>query len=591
MDDSQTNTDNELILVKDRYKVYKVLGRGSYGEVWLVSPLESSANSKSKPRRCVLKRVSVGRSNDEKTDLAVAEREAQLLSSLKHPNIVSYIESFRSRDRHLNIVMAFCEGGDLYTKLKYRKKQLLGEEQILEWFIQITLALQYMHDRSILHRDLKTQNIFLTKHEIVKVGDLGIARILDNNGADLATTVIGTPYVYSARRRCVLPCRARIPLAIRYYMSPEIFSNQPYGQKSDIWSLGCCVYEMATLEHAFKAGDISSLVLKVVRGQTPTLPSADAYSKPLIELINTLLDKDADKRPTAKQILQYPYIKEHIIRLYDKTRQRCQPYLTASSSSSSLVVESSQNAEHQSHSTPPTPKPRASHLSLIEESNNEHSLSAMPSSSESRIRRRQQKTASNIPDVPVSPSPVATLVHDDAERAPATVNNAFIAKIRENDTLARFKRESSSPAASSQNDGTIASSSLILHSCPWWPLIFRQLDQPCQCQRSPASTRTPRSFCDHCTRRRRRSQSRRTVANTGVRSFHLERQSDRHHRTRTKGQARHRRFPTPARCHSLPASSTGVGRISRDALDVRSDDDGDGQIGRTARRTESQLPE
>ena len=200
MGDSQTSTDNELILVRDRYKVFKVLGRGSYGEVWLVSPLESSADSKSKPRRCVLKRVSVGRSNDEKTDLAVAEREAQLLSSLKHPNIVSYIESFRSRDHHLNIVMAFCEGGDLYTKLKYRKKQLLGEEQILDWFIQITLALQYMHDRSILHRDLKTQNIFLTKHEIVKVGDLGIARILDNNGADLATTVIGTPYVYSRRR-------------------------------------------------------------------------------------------------------------------------------------------------------------------------------------------------------------------------------------------------------------------------------------------------------------------------------------------------------------------------------------------------------
>jgi NIMA (never in mitosis gene a)-related kinase len=194
--DNPTNPDNELILVKDRYKIIKVLGRGSYGEVWLVSPLESSIGSKSKPRRCVLKRISIARSNDEKNELAAAEREAQLLSSLKHPNIVAYIESFRSRDHHLNIVMAFCEGGDLYTKIKYRKKQLLNEEQIIEWFIQITLALQYMHERSILHRDLKTQNIFLTKQEIVKVGDLGIAKILDNNGADLATTVIGTPYVF-----------------------------------------------------------------------------------------------------------------------------------------------------------------------------------------------------------------------------------------------------------------------------------------------------------------------------------------------------------------------------------------------------------
>lgn len=202
MAESNTNTsnnsDNELILVKDRYRQIKVLGRGSYGEVWLVSPLESSVDIRTKLRRCVLKRVSLNRANDEKTELAAAEREAQLLSSLQHPNIVAYIESFRSRDRHLNIVMAFCEGGDLYTKLKYRKKQLLSEEQIIEWFIQITLALQYMHDRSILHRDLKTQNIFLTKYEIIKIGDLGIAKILDNNGADLATTVIGTPYVFSS---------------------------------------------------------------------------------------------------------------------------------------------------------------------------------------------------------------------------------------------------------------------------------------------------------------------------------------------------------------------------------------------------------
>jgi NIMA (never in mitosis gene a)-related kinase len=111
-------------------------------------------------------------------------------------------------------------------------------------------------------------------------------------------------------------------------MSPEIFSNQPYGQKSDIWALGCCVYEMATLEHAFKAGDISSLVLKVVRGQTPTLPSADVYSQSLIDLINVMLDKDAETRPSAKQILQHAYIKQHIVRLYDKTQQRCQTFTT-----------------------------------------------------------------------------------------------------------------------------------------------------------------------------------------------------------------------------------------------------------------------
>ena len=248
---AESPPDNELILVRDRYKLIKVLGRGSYGEVWLVTPLESSTGSKAKPRRCVLKRVSVARANDEKSELAAAEREAQLLSSLKHPNIVAYIESFRSRDHHLNIVMAFCEGGDLYTKLKYQKKQLLNEDQILEWFIQITLALQYMHDRSILHRDLKTQNIFLTKQEIVKVGDLGIARILDNNGADLATTVIGTPYVHWWLHREVLHLASHLDTTWVRRSSPinRTVRNQIFGHwavASTRWQLWNTLSKPAT---------------------------------------------------------------------------------------------------------------------------------------------------------------------------------------------------------------------------------------------------------------------------------------------------------------------------------------------------------
>ncbi|CAF2420842.1 unnamed protein product [Rotaria sp. Silwood2] len=424
---TSTTSDNDLILVKDRYKIIKVLGRGSYGEVWLVSPLESSIGSKSKPRRCVLKRICIGRPNNEKNELAAAEREAQLLSSLKHPNIVAYIESFRSRDHYLNIVMAFCEGGDLYTKLKYRKKQLLNEEQIIEWFIQITLALQYMHERSILHRDLKTQNIFLTKHEIVKVGDLGIAKILDNNGADLATTVIGTPY----------------------YMSPEIFSNQPYGQKSDIWALGCCVYEMATLEHAFKAGDISSLVLKVVRGQTPSLPSADVYSKPLIELINAMLDKDADNRPTAKQILQHPYIKQHIVRLYDKTRERCQSYTPTPSTEPSLFATPLHDAD--SHSMPPTPKPRSANLPRTDNDINEKQPPSTPPISQPRARRLKQKTTLTNNEISELSKPIISVSNEDEEKEKNIINNSFIEKIRQNDTLARFKRNSSSPSQSDDN--------------------------------------------------------------------------------------------------------------------------------------------
>ncbi len=106
------------------------------------------------------------------------EREANLLSTLKHPNIITYVEAFYSWDSHLNIVMHYCEGGDLYTKIRTKQSEgeMFEETKVIEWCIQICMALEYIHNRNILHRDLKPQNIFLTKQEIIKVGDFGISR-------------------------------------------------------------------------------------------------------------------------------------------------------------------------------------------------------------------------------------------------------------------------------------------------------------------------------------------------------------------------------------------------------------------------------
>ncbi|XP_022786792.1 serine/threonine-protein kinase Nek5-like [Stylophora pistillata] len=118
----------------------------------------------------------------------------------------------------------------------------LPEDQVLDYFVQICLGLKHVHDRKILHRDLKSQNIFLTKNGIVKLGDFGIARVLHST-MELARTCIGTPY----------------------YLSPEICENKPYNNKSDIWSLGCVLYELLTLKHAFEAGNMKNLVLKIIR--------------------------------------------------------------------------------------------------------------------------------------------------------------------------------------------------------------------------------------------------------------------------------------------------------------------------------------
>ncbi|XP_078518041.1 serine/threonine-protein kinase Nek4 isoform X2 [Lissotriton helveticus] len=193
--------------------------------------------------------------------------------------------------------MDFCEGGDLYHKLKEQSGKLLEEAQVVEWFVQITMALQYLHKENIMHRDLKTQNIFLTRSAIIKVGDLGIARVLENQ-QDMASTLIGTPY----------------------YMSPELFSNQPYNYKSDVWALGCCVYEMATLKHAFNAKDMNSLVIRIIEGKPPAMPKN--YSPQLGELIGTMLSKDPNDRPDAKDILKRPYIKHHISLFLDNIKRR-----------------------------------------------------------------------------------------------------------------------------------------------------------------------------------------------------------------------------------------------------------------------------
>jgi NIMA (never in mitosis gene a)-related kinase len=153
-----------------------------------------------------------------------------------------------------------------------------------------------MHENNILHRDLKTQNIFLTKNKIIKVGDLGIARVLKGNN-DMATTIIGTPY----------------------YMSPELFSNKPYNSKSDVWALGCCVYEMTTLKHAFNAKDMTSLVFKITKGKMPPVPSH--YSKELIVLIESMLNSDPKKRPTVNRILRDSYIKKNIMLFLERTKK------------------------------------------------------------------------------------------------------------------------------------------------------------------------------------------------------------------------------------------------------------------------------
>ncbi|XP_025873327.1 serine/threonine-protein kinase Nek1 isoform X22 [Vulpes vulpes] len=261
----------------EKYVRLQKIGEGSFGKAILVKSTEDD-------RQYVIKEINISRmSNKEREE---SRREVAVLANMKHPNIVQYRESFEENGS-LYIVMDYCEGGDLFKRINAQKGILFQEDQILDWFVQICLALKHVHDRKILHRDIKSQNIFLTKDGTVQLGDFGIARVL-NSTVELARTCIGTPY----------------------YLSPEICENKPYNNKSDIWALGCVLYEMCTLKHAFEAGNMKNLVLKIISGSFP--PVSLHYSYDLRNLLSQLFKRNPRDRPSVNSILEKGFIAKRI---------------------------------------------------------------------------------------------------------------------------------------------------------------------------------------------------------------------------------------------------------------------------------------
>lgn len=179
----------------DKYQKVAVIGKGSFGRAVL-------ARSMIDKKYYVIKEISISEMTPK--ELKEARTEVQVLSSLNHPNIVGYKESF-IHSGHLCVVMEYADGGDLFKAIKNQKGILFHEQQILDWFVQICLALKHVHDRKILHRDIKTQNIFLTSKKMVKLGDFGISKVLESTG-EFSKTTVGTPY----------------------YFSPEICEHKPY---------------------------------------------------------------------------------------------------------------------------------------------------------------------------------------------------------------------------------------------------------------------------------------------------------------------------------------------------------------------------
>lgn len=223
-------------------------------------------------------------------DRSLAEQEVGLLRSLDHKNIVRFHECLHMLSgSSLGLVMEYCHGGDLRHVIRDQAKtgHYFQESQIMTWFVQIVTGLRYLHSRRILHRDLKTSNIFLKGPApyTCLIGDLGISRILEESlGA--VQTVIGTPY----------------------YLSPEVCKKEPYSYKSDIWSLGACLYELTMLRMAFKSSNLLDLVNKIIHDPYDPVDQ-EVFSPYLVNLIGRLLSKNPSDRPSGADLMRDIYVR------------------------------------------------------------------------------------------------------------------------------------------------------------------------------------------------------------------------------------------------------------------------------------------
>ncbi|CAM9867415.1 unnamed protein product [Bubo scandiacus] len=265
----------------DDYEVLLTIGAGSYGKCRKV-------RRKADGKILVWKELDYGSMSEAEKQMLVSE--VNLLRELRHPNIVRYYDRIIDRSSTtLYIVMEYCDGGDLASLIAKctKERHYLEESFVLRVLTQLTLALKECHRRSdggvTVHRDLKPANVFLDGKQNVKLGDFGLARILHHD-TSFAKTFVGTPY----------------------YMSPEQVNHMSYNEKSDIWSLGCLLYELCALSPPFRAYNQKELAEKIREGKFRRIPYR--YSEQLNELLKEMLNVKDYCRPSVEDILQHPLI-------------------------------------------------------------------------------------------------------------------------------------------------------------------------------------------------------------------------------------------------------------------------------------------
>ncbi|KAI9181644.1 hypothetical protein LWI28_017068 [Acer negundo] len=215
-------------------------------------------------------------------------KEISILSTINHPNIIRFLEAIETKER-IYLVLEYCDGGDLAAYLHRHGK--VSEAVARHFMRQLAAGLQVLHEKHLIHRDLKPQNLFLSTNEatpVLKIGDFGFARSLTPQ--DLADTLCGSPL----------------------YMAPEIIQNHKYDAKADLWSVGAILFQLVTGKPPFDGNNHLQLFQNILRSTELWFPpgALEDLHPDCVDLCRSLLRQNPVERITFKEFFTHKFLGE-----------------------------------------------------------------------------------------------------------------------------------------------------------------------------------------------------------------------------------------------------------------------------------------